>query len=319
MGDKDHSYKLLFSHPEMVRDLLQGFVREEWVKDLDFNTLERMNGSYVSDDLRDREDDVVWRVRFRDRWLYVYLLLEFQSTVDKFMALRMMTYPGLLYQDLVHRKELTEGGLLPPVLPVLLYNGEHRWNAATEMGSLIEEVPDELDRYAPRLRYLLLDEGTFSSEELGALKNLVAALFKLENSRSEENLLEVVTNLLQWIGSPEQSSLRRAFTVWINRVLTPKGQQKPVFEELEEVRTMLSERVKEWNKKWIEQGIEKGQLSGKAMLTLRLLEKKYGPVSVTIRERIESANAQQLYEWSERILTAKQLADVFTDSDEETP
>ena len=252
MGDKDHSYKLLFSHPEMIRDLLRGFVREDWVKDLDFNTLERMNGSYVSDDLRDREDDVVWRVRFRDRWLYVYLLLEFQSTVDRFMALRMMTYLGLLYQDLVRTKRLTESGLLPPVLPVVLYNGEHRWNAATDMGSLIKEVPDELDRYAPRLRYLLLDEGTFSNEELGALENLVAALFKLENSRSEENLLEVVTNLLQWIGEPEQSSLRRAFTVWFNRVLAPKRQQKPVFEELEEVSTMLSERVKEWNKKWIE-------------------------------------------------------------------
>ncbi|MCP4679032.1 MAG: Rpn family recombination-promoting nuclease/putative transposase, partial [Deltaproteobacteria bacterium] len=110
MGDKDHSYKLLFSHPEMVRDLLQGFVLEEWVNDLDFSTLERVNGSYVADDLRDREDDVVWRVRFGGKWLYVYLLLEFQSTVDRFMALRIMTYVGLLYQDLVRAKQLTEGG-----------------------------------------------------------------------------------------------------------------------------------------------------------------------------------------------------------------
>ncbi|MCP4675604.1 MAG: Rpn family recombination-promoting nuclease/putative transposase, partial [Deltaproteobacteria bacterium] len=134
MGDKDHSYKLLFSHPEMVRDLLRGFVLEEWVNDLDFSTLERVNGSYVSDDLRDREDDVVWRVRFGAKWLYVYLLLEFQSTVDRFMALRIMTYVGLLYQDLVRAKQLTEGGLLPPVLPVVLYNGERRWNAAVDMG-----------------------------------------------------------------------------------------------------------------------------------------------------------------------------------------
>ena len=29
--DYDHSYKLLFSHAEMVEDLLRGFVREDWV------------------------------------------------------------------------------------------------------------------------------------------------------------------------------------------------------------------------------------------------------------------------------------------------
>jgi predicted transposase YdaD len=80
--DHDHGYKLLFSHPEMVEDLLRGFVREAWVNDLDFATLERVGGGYVSDDLREREDDIVWRVRFGQEWLYVYLLLEFQSSID---------------------------------------------------------------------------------------------------------------------------------------------------------------------------------------------------------------------------------------------
>ncbi|MCP4676526.1 MAG: Rpn family recombination-promoting nuclease/putative transposase, partial [Deltaproteobacteria bacterium] len=100
MTDHDHSYKLLFSHPEMIRDLLVGFVHEDWVKKLNFNTLEKMNASYVSDGLRERHDDIVWRVRFGDQWLYVYLLLEFQATEDRFMALRIMVYLGLLYQDL---------------------------------------------------------------------------------------------------------------------------------------------------------------------------------------------------------------------------
>lgn len=55
----DNSYKLLFSYAHMVEDLLRGFVHEEWVEQLDFSTLEKMSGSYVSDDLRDREDDII--------------------------------------------------------------------------------------------------------------------------------------------------------------------------------------------------------------------------------------------------------------------
>lgn len=59
----DGAYKLLFSHPLMVRELLEGFVREDWVRRLDFATLERVNGHYVDDRLRQRADDIVWRVR----------------------------------------------------------------------------------------------------------------------------------------------------------------------------------------------------------------------------------------------------------------
>ena len=97
----------LFSHAKMVEDLLRGFVPQSWVQALDFSTLEKVNASYVTDDLRDRHDDVVWRVRFQDHWLYVYLLLEFQSTVDRFMAVRILSYTGLLYQDLIRSHRST--------------------------------------------------------------------------------------------------------------------------------------------------------------------------------------------------------------------
>ena len=126
----DNSYKLLFSHPEMVIDLLKGFVKEPWVDQCDFSTLEKVNGSYVLNDLRDREDDIIWRIRYGDEWLYVYLLMEFQSTVDHFMAVRIAGYLALLYQDLIH------------------------------------PAPIGLSQYRPEARYLLLDEGNFKNEDL---------------------------------------------------------------------------------------------------------------------------------------------------------
>ncbi len=42
--EHDKTYKLLFSHAEMVEDLLRGFVPEEWVSQLDFATLEKYPG-----------------------------------------------------------------------------------------------------------------------------------------------------------------------------------------------------------------------------------------------------------------------------------
>ncbi|MDP2751080.1 MAG: Rpn family recombination-promoting nuclease/putative transposase, partial [Rhodocyclaceae bacterium] len=63
MSDHDASYKHIFSHPEVVADLLRGFVREEWTEQIDYNSLEKINASYITDDLRDRADDIVWRVK----------------------------------------------------------------------------------------------------------------------------------------------------------------------------------------------------------------------------------------------------------------
>ena len=266
MTSHDNSYKLLFSHAEMVRDLLLGFVKEEWVRDLDFQTLEKVGSSYVSDDIRDRHDDIVWRVKWGKDWLYVYLLLEFQSTIDVYMPVRILTYVGLLYQDLIRTKQLPPSGKLPPVLPVVLYNGKRRWNASIEMSDLIQQVSGGLERYRPRFTFLLLDEGCYRDEDLRPLKNLVSALFRLEKSRKPGQLMEVVSSLLEWLEEAEQASLRRAFTVWFNRVLFPTGTGKeaiPRFEELTEVRTMLAETVAEWKDEWKREGLSKGREEGR--------------------------------------------------------
>ena len=156
MADHDHSYKYLFSHARMVEDLLKGFVKEDWVNGLDFSSLEKVNGNYVSDDLREREDDIIWRVRWGTDWLYIYILLEFQSTVDHWMAVRIMTYIGLLYQDLIQSQKPHPEDKLPPILPIVLYNGDPKWTAATNIEQLIQEIPGGLTRYRPRLQYLLL-------------------------------------------------------------------------------------------------------------------------------------------------------------------
>ena len=114
----DRAYKALFSHPLAVRDLLREFVAEqleggrEWVERLDFSTLEPLPTERIDPTLRARTNDLVWRVRFRDpadgpEWLHVLLILEFQSSVDWFMALRVQGYAvRLLLNSAVFRRQI---------------------------------------------------------------------------------------------------------------------------------------------------------------------------------------------------------------------
>ncbi len=261
MGNMDGGYKKLFSHPEMVSDLLRGFVKQDWVDELDFSTLEKIPASFVSDKLKERHDDVVWRIRWGSDFLYIYILLEFQSSVDKYMAVRMFSYLGLLYQDLIARKLLSRSGKLPPVLPLVLYNGKRHWRAATEISELIVPGPKGLQELQPKLKYLLIDEHRCSQDELKVAENLVSALFRLETSQSPEDMATIVKTLIEWLSHPEKTSLRRAFAIWIGRVLLPRKSEQGedlYHETLEEVGGMLEETVKEWKETWKQQGIQEG-------------------------------------------------------------
>ena len=321
MAEYDQSYKNLFSHPQLVRDLLQGFIKEQWVAGLDLDTLEKVNGSYIADDLREREDDIIWRVRWGKEWIYVYLLLEFQSTVDPYMAVRLLSYVGLLYQDIIKTKQQLGNGKLPPVLPLVLYNGERAWNASRDIGSLIQHIPGGLEQYRPDFQYLLIDESYYQMENLPT-SNLVSSIFQLEQSQNPEDVHRVVKMLIEWLKSSEQTSLRRAFTVWINRVLLPvrlPGQKVPKVNELMEIETMLAERVKEWTREWKEEGIQlglqkglqKGRQEGLCQALKLLLVRRFGDLPQWYIRKLEQASTEQLEYWTAKIFDANSLEELL--------
>jgi hypothetical protein len=314
MGDHDHSYKLLFAHPRMVRDLLEGFIGGTWIDQLDFSTLERVSENYVSDDLRARADDVVWRVRCGER--HVYLLIEFQSSVEPFMAVRVLTYVGLLYQDLLRTKRSEYEGGLPAVLPIVLHNGSSRWRAAQEIATLLANVPDGLEKYSPQIRYLLIDEGSYDNGALDCDRNMVSMLFRLENCRDHAQLERLVSTLADWLGSPEQDGLRRAFAVWLDRVILARLSRRPAGTlcNLWEKQPMLSENFDRWEEEFRQEGRQEGRQQGEVSMLMRQLHKRFGELPEALRARLHNAPVDQLEHWGERLLDVRNLNELFDDA-----
>ncbi|MEW6168599.1 MAG: DUF4351 domain-containing protein, partial [Pseudomonadota bacterium] len=92
-----------------------------------------------------------------------------------------------------------------------------------------------------------------------------------------------------------------------------------VIADLRGLENMLAERVKEWTREWEQQGLEKGMQQGlqqglqqgEAAVLLRQLTRKFGELPPQVRRRIESADAETLLLWSERVLDATTLDDVL--------
>lgn len=212
MGQHDLSYRLFFTHQRMIQDLLREIVGEQWVKCIDLSSGERVNASFVSPRHENRESDIIWRFRRQDDGdsVYVYILLEFQSRPDLSMPVRLMGYESLFYQSLMAGQPAASWRKLPPVIPVVVYNGPEPWNVATDLGSLIGDLDPSAEIYRPQLRYRLVDESTYPPEDLAALNSPVADLFRIEKSRDWSEVHTSVHQLRQHL-PPTEASLRQAF------------------------------------------------------------------------------------------------------------
>ena len=81
MNIHDSGYKRLFSNKTIFRQLMQTFVTEPWVKDLDFEQMETVDKSFVSDHYKETESDLIYRVGLHGREVYIYVLLEFPTKI----------------------------------------------------------------------------------------------------------------------------------------------------------------------------------------------------------------------------------------------
>lgn len=155
MTDKHHDlgYKEVFSYPEFVQQLIEGFAPRNIAGLMDFSTLQNHSGSYITPLFEEKLEDVVWSVEVvypnsesvhseqaevqqqpeqRQR-IYLYILLEFQSRIDHTMPIRLMHYVACFYDHLLKTTPLTPCEGLPPVFPVVLYNGSRRWSAQQDI------------------------------------------------------------------------------------------------------------------------------------------------------------------------------------------
>ena len=261
----DERYKTIFAFPRMVEDLLRGFAARRWAGELDFSTLRKLSADYVSDDRLRRHGDNVWQVRLRDG-RPLLLVLEFQSRDDPRMALRILAYTSLLYQELIRNEApgLDERGRLPVVLPVVLYNGEAPWRAPREVNELVQPGDEVLAPYRPWQRHLVLDERNIGIRDLPRC-NLVTAVARLERTRSPRDVIRVVRILRRRLRRPGDDELRRAFIAWVwetAKPFLPPGETLPPEMTLEEIEMTLVERAAEWSNQWVREGVEKGLRQG---------------------------------------------------------
>ncbi|MBZ4423274.1 Rpn family recombination-promoting nuclease/putative transposase [Myxococcus sp. RHSTA-1-4] len=343
-GPHDRFVRYTFGHPERAAAELRAVLPAHLVSEVDWTSLRTESGTVVDPELRATESDLLFTARLRSGHpLLLYVLLEHQSTVDRWMALRMLRYVVRLLER--WREGHPDSPVLPPILPLVMYHGaEGAWTAPRRVEELFGLPGEEGARWralVPRFEYLLDDLTAEREEALRAragppLARL--AWLTLRYGRSEElarKLPEWVALFTQVQASPdgfEQLKMLLRYLLLVGdkaayeatgRVLdSVLGAQRA--EEL--MRSYGEELIERGRQQGLargreegmvrgrEEGLARGVTLGRAESILRILAARGVHVDETARQRILScSDMATLDRWFNTSLNATTLSAVFDD------
>jgi hypothetical protein len=237
------------------------------------------------------------------------------------MAVRLLTYVGLLLEEIIRREGLKPGDRLPAVLPLVLHSGRGRWRAPLRLETLFAPVPAALRRHLPHLTYLLLDERRLDLDRPGLEGNPAAAFFRLETNDEAAAVPRLYRQLRVRLPASDPELLRSAdawFHILVQRfipgAIIPEG-----FNLGEASMSMLEENFIRWQEQARQEGLKEGLKEGRReaqiqtlrQVLLALMTERFGRLPGEVRSQVEQiTSVPRLQKLTSRVLSAASLKEM---------
>jgi predicted transposase YdaD len=331
-GPHDLLVRYTLSHPEHAAAELRAALPAYVAAQVDWSTLEREPGSVVDLELRETETDLLFSARLRGgQPVLLYVLVEHQSSVDRWMPLRMLRY--VVRQLEQWRQQHPDSQRLPLVIPLVLYHGpEGAWSAPRCVEELFEvpgEQPELWRALGPRLEFLL-DDLTAEREEALLARPGPPPVRLLWRVLRYGSTRELAQRLWEWeevfiqVAAGDDSQEKLGPFVHYLRLVRDEAALAGLMAMLRsELGAQRVEDLMRWEDLFIEKGHQKGRAEGRAeglaegqaKSVLRILAARRVHVDDAARQRILSCtDLATLDQWLERALTATRLSDVLRDT-----
>ena len=334
----DRSARWLFQDKENVRGLVE-IVAGELVELIDFSQLSQINRSFIPDNLREQESDLVFSVPSRSKSetdeLLIYILIEHQSTVDSTMGFRVLFYMIQIWDS--QRREWESNNVpksqwrFRSILPILFYTGEQRWNTPLTLNAIMD-IPDLFSRFVPKFDILFLSVKETDESDLTKTDHPLGWLLTVlqkEHANKEvirTALIEAMSHI-NALGAEQAQQRCRAISYLLLLILHRRPAEE--HEELstlvdqhieqpsdrEEVgimaQTMAEHLIERGKAQGIEQGIEQGETRAKQEALLKLIRFQFDSVPESVINQITLIQSHsRLDSLFERVLTAQTLDEI---------
>jgi predicted transposase YdaD len=337
----DALFKATFSQIEHAAAALRAILPPALAARIDFSKLAHIPASFIDQRLAASHSDLLFSALLSGNPLLIYLLFEHQSTDPPLMAFRLLKYMVRIWD--AHLAAHPDARKLPAILPVVLHHSKAGWRASVAFEQLLDLDADALAAiadYVPRFRFVLDDISAETDEMLKAramtaLGRLVLWCFR--HARRPEELVRRLAGWRDVVREVRQAPNGRAALAFIWRyILTISDPAQPedlleqllqgagpeMEEEIVSVADYLEEKgrlkgLDEGHRKGLDEGrlkgLDEGRLEGQRGTLLKLLGVRFGTLPEVMVARIQTASAQQLDRWTERVLMAATVGEALGD------
>lgn len=265
----DKLFKAVFSNVEEATSFLQLYLPSTVSDLINWSTLRVVEGSFIDEAFRERESDLLYQVMLHgyEESVFLYLLFEHQSQPDKWMPRRLLRYIDRAWDEAF--KLFPKRADLPPVIPLVFYQGEGSWSYSTELADLLPEFARNWS-FVPHFSHILIDQSGLNPQQVaGGLRAQVMQLlmFAAYHKPIQEALILAASLLVQM---PETDGINyvRIFV----RYLLATQPNETVTEFVETVEQFATERGKKimtYAEELLREGELRGELRGEARGELR--------------------------------------------------
>lgn len=159
----DRFFKEAFSREDVAASFLRHHLPADLAGLIRPDSLEVRKDSFVDRELAEHHSDLLYAVRWQNGQTgYVSVLFEHKSYPEPRIALDLMRYITRIAEQTL---KAGHTGLLPAILPVVVYHGRQPWTIPLDSRALFD-APGAFDPFIPSFRYLLTDLTAYSDEDL---------------------------------------------------------------------------------------------------------------------------------------------------------
>ncbi len=132
----DKLFKQAMADSRVAHEFFQSHLPAHILDKVDLSTLKLEKESFIDDNYKSSEVDVLYSVNVENRPAYFYLLCEHQSAIDPHMSLRLFRY---MLNILDRHREKIKKGSLPLIYPIVIYTGDKAWDSPRSLFELFGE------------------------------------------------------------------------------------------------------------------------------------------------------------------------------------
>ena len=318
----------MLTKKKVARSFLKYNYPKKFYQEIDFSSFQIDSNSFIDEQLRSSYSDILYKFKRKGVSSACFILVEHQSSNDKFLPLRIIKYIINILER--YAKDYPKEKL-PAIYPMILYNGTENYTYTTSFLEMFEEKEMMKSVFTQEIQLINLRKIDIEELKKQGVSGKVEALLKY--AFDPDFWIQRPADLKYFLNQ-EGKLLRESITYFLETQLNKKEAAQMLTTTLppkheKEIMTIADalryegsqlgfqkghqEGLQKGHKEGLQEGLQKGALESTKNILIDLLKARFNKRDFEqYQPLIKSANLRTLQRWIKKVLKTHSIEEVFS-------